>query len=232
MKKEAFTLAEVLITLAIVGVVAAVSLPTLNTNVQKQGLSSQIAKFYNQYTKAIEMYKVDNELDEIPDSFEPEAFVRKYFKVTQKCSAIRGPHIIGRPQTYNSTCFAQAYRTIDSADAFVRGGDLEGHGSGEDETSAVTYMLADGAVMTVDGDKVIFDVNGLKGPNISGYDLQQFTVYHDGSIDEAGVSPELKMDDPDEVKNVVSTAFANCKAGASEGGCFGHLLRNGFRFNF
>ncbi len=219
MKKNAFTLAEVLITLAIVGVVAAVSLPTLNTNVQKQGLSSQIAKFYNQYTKAIEMYKVDNELDELPNSFDADAFVRRYFKVTQKCERQ------GNSGNPTAECFADSYRAINGNASYL--------GSDIYSTVGTAYMLADGAVMSLrnDGRVVTFDVNGRKGPNINGYDLQTFTVYDDGSIDD--VSPATRMNNPEQVRTQVQQNFQSCLRSADEyGGCFGHLLRNGFRFDY
>ena len=45
-KKSAFTLAEVLITLGIIGVVAAITLPTLVANYQKQILVNQLKKTY------------------------------------------------------------------------------------------------------------------------------------------------------------------------------------------
>lgn len=45
--KAGFTLAEVLITLSIIGVVAAMTLPTLITNVQEKTTVSKVKKFYN-----------------------------------------------------------------------------------------------------------------------------------------------------------------------------------------
>ena len=45
--KAGFTLAEVLITLSIIGVVAAITLPTLITNVQEKTTVSKVKKFYN-----------------------------------------------------------------------------------------------------------------------------------------------------------------------------------------
>ena len=45
--KFGFTLAEVLITLGIIGVVAALTLPSLVTNYQKQVTVNKLKKFYN-----------------------------------------------------------------------------------------------------------------------------------------------------------------------------------------
>ena len=53
--KEGFTLAEVLITLGIIGVVAAMSIPTLITNVQKTRTASELKKAYADISVAMRM---------------------------------------------------------------------------------------------------------------------------------------------------------------------------------
>ena len=67
LKKAAFTLAEVLITLGIIGVVAAITLPTLIKNYQKQVYITQFKKsvvfVQNSYRKAIADEGVDSILD-------------------------------------------------------------------------------------------------------------------------------------------------------------------------
>ena len=50
MKKFGFTLAEVLITLAVIGVVAAITLPSLNDDIGFKAIEKQNAKFYNTLT--------------------------------------------------------------------------------------------------------------------------------------------------------------------------------------
>ena len=58
-KKAAFTLAEVLITLGIIGVVAALTLPTLIQNHQKQVYVTQLKKAYSTLNNAINKMAVD-----------------------------------------------------------------------------------------------------------------------------------------------------------------------------
>ena len=58
--KRAFTLAEILITLAIIGVVAALTLPTLIQNHKKQEVSSKLQKIYSMMNQAILMSEIDN----------------------------------------------------------------------------------------------------------------------------------------------------------------------------
>ena len=59
-KNLAFTLAEVLITLGIIGIVAAMTIPTLIANYQKQQTVSKLKKFYSTINQAIKLSEVDN----------------------------------------------------------------------------------------------------------------------------------------------------------------------------
>ena len=59
-KKLAFTLAEVLITLGIIGVVAALTLPALISNYKKQETTARLKKFYSTMSQAIILSENDN----------------------------------------------------------------------------------------------------------------------------------------------------------------------------
>ena len=61
MKKNGFTLAEVLITLSIIGVVAALTLPSLNMGVQSSKVGPHLRKFINTITNANEMILTENQ---------------------------------------------------------------------------------------------------------------------------------------------------------------------------
>lgn len=60
-RKLGFTLAEVLITLGIIGVVAAITLPMLIQNYQKTVLKSQFKKVYSEFFNAIKLAQSKNE---------------------------------------------------------------------------------------------------------------------------------------------------------------------------
>ena len=59
-KLRAFTLAEVLITLGVIGVVAAMTLPSVINHYQKQATALKVKKFYNMMNNAINRSIVDN----------------------------------------------------------------------------------------------------------------------------------------------------------------------------
>lgn len=59
-KFVAFTLAEVLITLGIIGVVAAMTIPTLMTNMAKHATGVKVEKFYSTINQAVRLSSIDN----------------------------------------------------------------------------------------------------------------------------------------------------------------------------
>jgi prepilin-type N-terminal cleavage/methylation domain-containing protein len=60
MTKKAFTLAEVLITLGIIGVVAALTIPGLVASYQKKVTETKIKKFYSLIQQAVKMKEVED----------------------------------------------------------------------------------------------------------------------------------------------------------------------------
>lgn len=59
--KRAFTLAEVLITLGVIGIVAAMTLPALITSYEKKVTANKLKKFYTIMSQAIMLSEKDNE---------------------------------------------------------------------------------------------------------------------------------------------------------------------------
>ena len=87
-KKAAFTLAEVLITLGIIGVVAAITLPTMITNLNERINSERQANIAQKVTQAMEQMRAHGLLNQSYAS--TDAFVdelQKYLKVAKRCSA-------------------------------------------------------------------------------------------------------------------------------------------------
>ena len=92
-RKAAFTLAEVLITLGIIGVVAAMTLPTLFANYRKKQTVTQLKKAYSEINQAIKLSETENgelsgwHFEDTPasrDEFANDYFM-KYFRIIKKC---------------------------------------------------------------------------------------------------------------------------------------------------
>ena len=82
-KQVAFTLAEVLITLGIIGVVAALTMPSLIANHTKSVVEARLEKFYSSMNQAIRMAELDYGPREtwFEDNNDPalqEAWIKKY----------------------------------------------------------------------------------------------------------------------------------------------------------
>ena len=86
-KKVAFTLAEVLITLGIIGIVAAMTLPTLNQAINKKVRAEQVRTVKYKFTKATEKM---NSLGLIGPYASTDAFVdelQKHLKIMKRCDS-------------------------------------------------------------------------------------------------------------------------------------------------
>ena len=234
-----FTLAEVLITLGIIGVVAAMTMPTLIQNQQKRSLEVATQKFYSMMSQAVKQYMADYGVDDLrhtplasdnygDDYASPEAissirdFMTKYLKVVKECDHDA------------NDCFAPEYKG------------WNGSKTDSNFTTDVNYdeyrdyVFADGSVIRIGYDdteypiNLYIDINGKKGPNRIGYDLWSMDIFYDGTIDESMLTPECKKDNecyansPSEMR---AERFDTCQRGAY-GGCFGHFLENGFKFDY
>ena len=221
MFKKGFTLAEVLITLAILGVIAALTLPALQANYMKQAMEKQTLKFYSQMYNALAILKAENESDNIASNGGiTDKFIREHFNIVEKYE-----------RNDLSQCLPTQYSAIDNNNSTMT------TATAFDNIQRV-YVLADGTVFGLTGNnpaKIVFDVNGKRGPNKFGYDLWTVYAYEDGSIDDAGLNPNFRMNSTSEqIKNRVETNFTACKNGTGSyyGGCFGHFLRNKFKFDY
>ncbi|MBR1754575.1 type II secretion system protein, partial [bacterium] len=89
-KHRGFTLAEVLITLGIIGVVAALAIPTLISNNNKRIVETRLAKFYSTMNQAIELSEVENGPKEKWDNLKdnPSEWFRKYLEPYVKTSKV------------------------------------------------------------------------------------------------------------------------------------------------
>ena len=227
MKKFGFTLAEILITLGIIGVIAAIVMPALFSNIEKATLEKQTLKFYNILTTAFSNYKADNESPTITNiGFNSDNFVRDYFKA-ERCSTI-------------ADCFSDTYSLINPSQ-----NNLSINFTSIFSDGAYTaYKLSDGTVFLIEGyDEeeshpltIYFDVNGQKGPNKAGRDYWAVKAYYDGSIDEAFAFPEYKKGTQEQINSInssIESSLQNCLKDNNYGaGCFGHFMRNGFKFDY
>ena len=196
-----FTLAEVLVTLGIIGVVSAMTIPTLMQNHQRKVYVTQLHKVYNEFQQAATAQITEgNAINLMEAGVRSDAamktFLQNQFKVVKDCT--------GDP----SDCFADSYRNMN-------GGAVTSYS----DTTAPCFVLASGAAIcakyqnSINGmvpvysakpgystpgkdimqnnyiegliGFLILDTNGQTGPNIVGRDLFVAGIYSDGTISSA-----------------------------------------------
>lgn len=176
MKKFGFTLAEVLITLGIIGVVAALTIPNLITNKEKTETVTKLKKEYSAIAQAVKMSEVDNGTNDnwnlgtsgnaaaIRQGF--DTYWAPYLKISKYCD------------TY-SDC---GYATGDIKNLI--GNIYNGNANIVNNTWGITVLLADGTVFNAACNKWYWiDINGPKGPNVAGKDIFNFRmVYPKGFV--------------------------------------------------
>ena len=201
-KKIAFTLAEVLITLAIIGVVAAMTIPTLMANYQQKVLNNQFKKTYAMLNQALLnaqsqlgyfprcYYSVDNTTipvitgcGELSDKF------WTLFKVSKICEGKafeKGciPEYEGMDTVANAN-----YPDAEVPDGYEDYGDYASRGCKNFKKNAIlndrtVYVLSDGTIIILYSEYpflLAVDINGQKGPNKWGHDLFAFLIRFDGN---------------------------------------------------
>ena len=170
-KKFAFTLSEVLITMSIIGVISALTVPTLVNSYQRKAQALQLRKTVSDIENAVDMLITEEGKTKFSATSyynNLDGFITNRLKTIKTCTKDK-----------TNECFAnENYNTIngDAGSAFT----CEGN----------SYVLASSAAicMTKSGTsvKVNIDVNGQDGPNIGGRDMFIFMINSNGEITGTG----------------------------------------------
>ncbi len=170
-RKIAFTLAEVLITLGIIGVVAAMTMPALIANYQKKVLEQQAKQAYSLLGGIFNKMASDEEVTDICQT----SFVSNYPQNDDEAYKNYLPQILGKyiEITRNHVC-------TDSSDkkCFIKYLNSSNTNDGAAEPDAYWLYLKNGMKMNIKMDRdvgfwgrLIVDVNGDKAPNTWGRDV-------------------------------------------------------------
>lgn len=174
---QAFTLAEILITLVILGIIAAFTIPTAINNTKEQELKSQFAKAYSTISQAL--YKTEmNDFygyakcfygkdgigtisDDCPAFF---SALTKNLQVQKVCAG----------NSLSKGC-VPTYKTPHGS-----GDGCSGLSQNYIENINRSYVLSNGQILIVWGYNswplFLIDINGHKGPNALGKDLFPFII--------------------------------------------------------
>ena len=165
-KNVGFTLAEVLITLGIIGVVSAITIPSLLTNIQNRYLQAQLKKSYSEWNQVAMQFMNDHE-QSIPDyssEYGLNAMINELPKYVKGLSSTT--------KTSYPTYSLKDTQQVRYCDALGYGNDISGK-----------YILFDDAPKSgFNGPRLCIDLNGDKRPNKIGLDIFSFQFTTDGHI--------------------------------------------------
>ena len=221
-KNFAFTLAEVLITLGVIGVVAAMTLPSVITHFQKQKTVSQLKKAYTTISQALKMSIIDNgDLNnwDVANYTNSKDYVEKFFKPYLK--TIKTCNIRQECGYNNNSSSPWACYGINGNVRCVE------YWQDNQKTALV---LPDGVhvifptfdtynnVISSPSRSIYIDINGSKGPNAYGKDFFEFSM-NDKGLFPAGY---------DQSENDLKT---NCSKDGYKTLCSAKIARDGWKIS-
>lgn len=239
-RRCAFTLAEVLVTLGIIGVVSAMTVPSLMSNYRNQSYTTQLHKVYSEFQQAAQSQITSkNAVNLLEAGVRSDAamgtFLANQFKIVKTCT--------GSP----SDCLATNYRNINGGSVTVFSDSAApcvviasgaaicakySVSSVTSETEGGTTTVNPNYIQNLVGDLIV-DVNAQKGPNIVGRDLFVLGIYSDGSLNSA--LPGTFTYTPGEpiVTNIVKCKSASTMSRQSNAAyCFNEIIDNNWKMNY
>ena len=183
---KGFTLAEVLITLGIIGIVAALTMPVLIANYQNTALQSQFKRAYSNIYNAIRLIEAKDGV--LPQCYYHNNVSTKfvecedfYEKLTKQMNVIK----TCKGNAYEDNCIPK-YQGVDTIKEYEDDDALNGC-SGYRQNNILNrnwaFVFNDGTILftydEIPGDWAgcfALDVNGKKGPNKWGHDIFSFEL--------------------------------------------------------
>lgn len=207
LKKAAFTLAEVLITLGIIGVVAAMTMPSLIQNYQEKATVTKLKKCYSLVSQAyVSILNDEGGSDTLQagDDLEMMEKFGKYLKYQKTCGRNKG-------------CFPNVtYKSVTG----------NGYNKWEDDTTDRSRaILTDGTLIMFNKSamwggnegnylyaQIYVDINGFKGPNQLGRDFFYFYINPEKIVPAGAKALEEKKEDQKFTKNCIQQNGYACAA--------------------
>lgn len=191
MKKNGFTLAEVLITLSIIGVVATMTLPALMTNTQEQQAKTGLKKGINTLTEAAQMHEAleGRNFATIPDENDLKSLVQN------DAGGEDGKTTVNSVKSFVGMMRDRTKVDVKKTEAAAKEGAKKVETLATLSKTDVIYLLDGSAIIfdaedvksttansTYDDDNlpvgvtIVLDTNGDKGPNVLSHCATSITL--------------------------------------------------------
>ena len=212
LSKKGFTLAEVLITLGIVGVVAAITLPSISAKIQKNMLVEQLKTFYSSFTNAINLYMYKGGYEDFSQTIFADSSVSFEDKKEHFISEVLEKNLQGKRTN------------VTIKEDYLKGG--------TSINLTYDYVTSKGSLIKFEKSSwdslftIYFDTNGTKGPNHIGLDTFRFYFYN---------SPIPKQAYQRDTDYTCTGCGDSCNLAASSPtgyGCWARIMREGWKINY
>ena len=188
---KGFTLAEVLITLGIIGVVASLTIPSLISNYKNKTIETQFKRAYSNIYNAIRI--IESRDGTLPQCYYTKMNADNPFKFSQCAdfydNLTKEMHVIKicKGNAYNDGCIPK-YQGVNTIKEYEEHDDIITGCSGYSQNNILNknwaFVFNDGSILftydTVSNNYnnwsgvFAIDVNGKRGPNKWGYDIFSF----------------------------------------------------------
>ena len=172
MKSRAFTMAEVLITIGIIGIVAAMTLPTVVKDKRNKELETAFKKQYNVISSVLD-YMYAQDMQTTPDVLSSGDLYKTFNKISKVIKTCTPND--NDPDLCFTKSSDSSYKDLQRKVSTIK----------SDEMDDYQIILIDGALITFNSYKgtvtIGMDVNGkTKQPNTLGYDVFLFDIGNKG----------------------------------------------------
>ena len=161
-------------TLGIIGVVSAMTVPTLMQNYQRKSYVTQLHKVYNEISQAAMQFQTDRNAVNLREAGLNNSlengynFIKSYFKIVSDCEDSFTP------------CMAENYKKMNGTNISL---------SGVHNIHKCITIASGASICIYKGvgnilNQFAIDINGQNGPNIAGRDLFLMYIYNDGTVDD------------------------------------------------
>ena len=219
----AFTLAEVLITLGIIGIVAALTMPSLISNHKKKVYVTQLKKAVNTTTNGLKMILADSEVDTLSNT-------PFYSQLSQALTSKNMSDLNNTARKYFNLGKDVSFVARQTRNYSVVNGERLSHsssGGNQPYSDTILFSTVDGAEILIGLAWPVFlvsvDVNGYnKFPNTQGLDYFSFFIKEDGSVNTYG---------SDTVDYCLSNSFPSDYYHTSWG-CYSSVVANNWEITY
>ncbi len=188
-KRTAFTLAEALITVITIGIIAILVLPSFNAGISQTALDSQKKSFYGRFNQALHRMRIDGTLSQgYATTIDFVNALSKYIRIGQICDSDNIKKCFQKPitTTDGTTLYPEILNSTTALQGGIFNSDLVGM-KFADGTSAIIGYNPDcrfTAIYDIGADVtqcliMIYDVNSDKEPNVLKADRETINLNED-----------------------------------------------------